>query len=169
MLRPGQLHVPLQVILWYHQTMGRLSYEDAFWRKVEQSENCWLWQAATDKDGYGVFRHRRAHHVSWELAHSMHLPNGQVVCHECDTPGCVRPSHLWLGDHESNIEDRHSKGRTACGRYAGPAKLTEDTVVTIKSLRAQGWTLRRIGEKYGVSLSTIGKITTGVNWKHVGG
>jgi hypothetical protein len=31
--------------------------------------------------------------------------------HHCDTPTCVRQSHLWIGSGDDNIQDRHRKGR----------------------------------------------------------
>lgn len=42
-------------------------------------------------------------------------PEGICVLHTCDTPGCVRPSHLWLGTQLENIADRESKGRGRSG------------------------------------------------------
>lgn len=76
-----------------------------FWSKVSGAGafDCWLWQDAVDKDGYGVFRwgagNKRAHRVSWELmrgeipfdpATGKSLP----LDHLCRVPGCVNPEHL---------------------------------------------------------------------------
>lgn len=85
-----------------------------FWQKVQPSEGCWEWLGARDRDGYGVTQvalvwmntHRRA----WELTHGP-IPEGAWVLHRCDNRGCVRPSHLWLGDNAANSRDRDEKGR----------------------------------------------------------
>lgn len=31
---------------------------------------------------------------------------GEVVCHHCDVPSCVRPDHLYIGTHKTNRWDR---------------------------------------------------------------
>lgn len=98
---------------------------DRFWEKVDKSGDCWLWTAATAFWGYGVFQLGRgpgegivrAHRWSWEQAHGP-IPDGLFVCHHCDTPACVRPSHLFLGTNADNLGDMGRKGR------AGPSKRT---------------------------------------------
>lgn len=151
---------------------ARPSFAEAFWAKIdksgERSDACWLWTAGKDRDGYGQFRQGRAHRIAWELTHGCRLPKGQVVCHWCDNPACVRPNHLWLGSHTSNIADRHNKGRTACGHKAGPAKLNEDQVAEIRSMyrgRYQRPSLRELGERYGVTHDCIWRIVHHLNWR----
>ena len=82
-----------------------------FWRKVlvlPGPDSCWLWQGSKDKDGYGLFgRHgktERAHRVAWEDLFEP-LPDDVVLMHSCDTPPCVRPSHLTAATQAANIAD----------------------------------------------------------------
>src|SRR3990167_6332282 len=90
--------------------------EQRFWRMVYRTDWCWLWLGAKLKKGYGVFREtcpRRsvlAHRVAYELANGP-IPGGKFVCHHCDNPSCVRPSHLFLGTQKDNMADCSRKGR----------------------------------------------------------
>lgn len=75
---------------------------------------CWLWVGCTQRPGYGRMsyngRAEYAHRVSYELF------IGQVgdfdVCHKCDTPSCVNPTHLFLGTPSDNANDMVRKMRS---------------------------------------------------------
>ena len=92
---------------------------EAFWQRVDTSggpDACWLWKCATRKGGYGSFKLRgktvSAHRVAWEIAHGKRIPEGLVVRHKCDTPGCCNSIHLAVGTLAENALDRISrKGR----------------------------------------------------------
>jgi hypothetical protein len=92
---------------------------ERFWSKVAYvgagPDDCWEWDASRDKYGYGQFSmgHSEcdpAHRVAYALAHGA-VPAGLFVCHSCDNPPCVNPSHLWLGTAADNNRDRDLKGR----------------------------------------------------------
>lgn len=72
---------------------------------------CWRWRG---KSKYGTVwrdgRNHFVHRVSYEL-HYGPIPLGMFVCHHCDTPGCIRPTHLFLGTQQDNIRDAVAKGR----------------------------------------------------------
>jgi len=86
-----------------------------FWEKVIRgdTQECWLW-IGENVGGYGRIRvngrKESANRVSW-LIHKGEIPQGLNVCHSCDNPSCVNPSHLWLGTVLENMKDRDKKGR----------------------------------------------------------
>lgn len=95
-----------------------------FWAKVQMGRagDCWLWRASVGRNGYGQFtwasRYGRqrpvgAHRVAYELTRGLIVGEAMLVCHTCDTPLCVNPSHLFLGTQTDNMQDASAKGRLA--------------------------------------------------------
>lgn len=91
-----------------------------FWEKVDKEGpvhpthgRCWVWIGGIQKDGYGVFSvHGKkiiSHRFSLEL--KLGHPIAGVACHQCDTPRCINPDHLFDGTVRENIRDCVSKGR----------------------------------------------------------
>jgi hypothetical protein len=133
-----------------------------------QSE-CWVWTGRRDAWGYGrinkgTFR-TRAHRLSWELSVGP-IPSGVFVCHRCDNPPCVNPSHLFLGTSRENTADMVAKGRQARGERKNTAKLTEKIVEKIRHEVAAGLTYRQAALKYGVGFYSVRCIVRGKTWRH---
>lgn len=75
----------------------------------------------------------------WEQANGP-IPHGLHVCHHCDTPRCIRLSHLFLGTPLENMQDKMRKGRWKGGRprgtcNAGHPMEGDNLYVTPKGMR----------------------------------
>ena len=153
---------------------------ERFWKYVQKTDSCWVWTGAKAHGGYGVLSISRkqgivrAHRLSWEI-HNGPIPEGMDMCHTCDNPSCVNPSHLFLGTPHDNAIDMMEKGRDLEGRKRRArgeehhrAKLTAAQVVAIRSEYAAGDTsTRKLATKYGVSRRSIMFILHRQQWVHV--
>lgn len=132
---------------------------------------CWQWQMSTNHNGYGRFKVgagvERAHRVSYHI-HKGPIPEGMIVCHACDNPGCVNPDHLWLGSNADNSADMLRKGRHRTAPQAGEmnnrATLTEAQAREVISLIAAGLSNKAIATRYGVTHSSVSNIRRGKTW-----
>jgi hypothetical protein len=71
------------------------------------------------------------------------------------------------GQSGANHWSKRMPERMPRGEHKGNARLTEAAVVEARELRAHGWTLEKIGARYGVDMSTIGYALRGATWRHV--
>lgn len=144
--------------------------KDTFWSKVKKKRRCWEWKGSALKTGYGLFgmsagRRVGAHRAAWILTFGS-IPNGLFVCHHCDNPCCVRPSHLFLGTHADNTRDMTRKNRQSSGSRNAAAKLTEKDVRFIKEI-GRTRTGVGLGKQFGVHHSTIYDILNHKSWVRV--
>ena len=143
-----------------------------FSTKWEERNGCWVWTAGRRALRYGQFwiggEEHAAHRAAWMLYRGK-IPNDMHVCHRCDEPLCVKPSHLFLGTHAENMADMDAKGRRVilCGEENGNAKLSEDQVQQIRRLCAEGWQQRDIAGAFGVVQTAVSAIWTGRKWGHL--
>lgn len=93
--------------------------ESIFKRTKKDKNNCWIWQGMRHRQGYGIVSLKNvqqgAHRVVWKILNS-DISSEQHVCHKCDNPPCVNPDHLFLGNHQQNMQDmvekkRHNRAR----------------------------------------------------------
>jgi hypothetical protein len=100
--------------------MTRQTREERFWAKVQKTNKCWEWTAYRSKKGYGAFGYDAhkivaAHRYSLLTALGLPMDTPGMVCHHCDNPSCVRPSHLYLGNNSTNQQDAVRRGRWSSG------------------------------------------------------
>ena len=162
-----------------------------FWLMVSKTDTCWLWTGRKRRGGYGVLstggwktkrRLFSAHRLSWEITYGP-IPPSLLICHHCDTPSCVRPSHLFLGCSLDNNKDMAVKGRAAQGSTHGSvthplsiprgerngmAKLTAADVVKLRALYCTGrLSQRQLGVLFSISQPSVWRIVTNKTWMHV--
>ena len=142
-----------------------MSYDGSVYRRllrsVRQAGDCVVWAKATNAHGYGVMRvaggNQLAHRVAWSVLRGA-IPPGMVVCHSCDNPPCVNPTHLFVGSMADNNADKRAKGREW-----HPAKLTPEDRAEIAHRYVGGRGIRHsngseLAKEFGVSRNYIGKI-----------
>ena len=78
---------------------------DRFNSKVNKTENCHIWTAARQKQGYGMFSYDGkslpAHRFAY-LLHKGDIAENMVVHQTCENNACVNPEHLVLQTKSQN-------------------------------------------------------------------
>ena len=176
----------------FNRFMKHVSIPDGI-NNLKTSDDCWLWNASKDKDGYGKFeiaiitnkgtksyRSIGAHRISWYLFKSNSFKDLQVL-HTCDVRHCVNPNHLWLGNNADNMLDKVNKNRQAKGSLLSKsvkansakgernckAKLTVLQVEEIRLLYSQGIKRSVIAKQFSICWTTVDAIVRYKHWKHV--
>jgi hypothetical protein len=150
---------------------------ERFWSHVnthnEDEDECWEWTASRDKDGYGQFsidggkKTVKAHRFVLELNEGK-LNQDELACHICDNPSCCNPYHIYKGSRSDNMRDAFSRGRkNHNGSNNPPSKLTEQDVITIRTMYLEGYIQGCIAGRFGVSQAQISLIVNRKEWKLV--
>ena len=135
--------------------------------KINPRTDCWEWQGVRDGRGYGRWMWQRKQMLAHRFSAQYHIGSiqGKVVCHKCDNPCCVNPSHLFIGTQQDNMRDRNVRGRTARGTQANKSNLTEQDVLNIRADTTSSHI--SLARKYNVTYHSIRHIRTRQSWKHI--
>ncbi len=135
----------------------------------EPITGCLLWIRGAHWTGYGQLqfegRVQYAHRLAWR-SYRGEIPPSMHVLHKCDTPRCINPDHLFIGDDAANNRDMDAKGRRVPprGTHNHHNVLTEAQVRDIRVLLALRVPHTDIAKRYGVSAQAIWSIRHGRAW-----
>lgn len=88
--------------------------KERFEEKFYVTPGCWEWTATKSAKGYGQIRWKYEPMIASRVAYALYvgpIPDGLLVRHKCDNPGCVNPEHLELGTSADNSADMVKRGR----------------------------------------------------------
>lgn len=159
--------------------------------------DCLEWMGQYSNSGYGhksIMGRKFLIHRLVYLIHNGPLPKGVCVLHKCDNRKCIKYEHLFPGTKKDNAIDMVRKGRQIfqvhperiargdrCGsrthpesrphlfgEASGMARLTNEDVLKIRELYAQGnMSQARLGKMFGVCQTTIVKVVNRITWSHI--
>lgn len=113
---------------------------ERFWSKVQKSDGCWAWTAATNEKGYGMFwngeRAVRAHRFAFEAQHG-EIPDGLQIDHLCRNPACCNPNHLEAVTPQENTR-RGDAGKHWAEKRGEPVDFARPVAPTIPSRSTGG-------------------------------
>lgn len=131
--------------------------------------DCLVWPYAKGSMGRGSIRiGGKTLEVNRLICEGRHGPPPSPeheAAHECGNGhlACCNPLHLRWDTHTGNQRDRVAHGTSNRGEQSGLAKLTEDQVRHIRSLRGK-MPYRLIAEMFGVAAPTISAICNRYSW-----
>jgi hypothetical protein len=151
--------------------------EKRFWGKVTKAgeDECWEWTGHKSAGGYGRFylggkkpkpKTVAAHRFAYAVIFGP-IPDGLIACHRCDNPSCVNPSHLFIGTHQDNSDDKLQKKRHPHGSSHPRAILSEQDVASIRRRRKGGESYESISSDYPAVKLVIRSAAVGNTWRHV--
>lgn len=137
----------------------------------DDGEEHWIWKGMPNSGGYcySAFRSRNlgAHIFSYRVFNDCQpIPAGKFVRHKCKYKNCVNPSHLELGTHQQNMQDKVRDGTSSRGDQSKRAKITNEMARNIYASKGDG-TQKQRAERYGVTVHIVAHIDRGTSWKHV--
>jgi hypothetical protein len=154
---------------------------EVLWSKVDKrgKDECWPWKGTLKNDGYGRVQINEwsyyAHRVIFNLVYpgviQLKAPKSYdetgFLLHSCDNPSCCNPKHLFVGTHAENMADKVAKNRQK--RFptdTGPrCKLTMEQAREARKLRLEGFSVRELAKRFGLSLPSMKTLLRGDSYK----
>lgn len=132
-------------------------------------DGCLFWPYAKDKNGYARINLEGhtvlAHRVVCRLFNGEPVPPRDKALHRCGRghKGCVSPDCVHWGSDVDNQKDRVAHGTSNRGERQHSARLTENQIREIRSLKGEESAVS-LANRYGVSKWTIFDILNRRNW-----
>lgn len=151
----------------------------AIWRAMERTtigDGCWEFCGSRLPFGHGRIRHEGKDWLVHRLIYQElvgDIPEEMCVCHKCDNPPCIRPSHLFLGTMRDNMHDMIRKNRqrhdsNPKGEKHHNSKLTKEKALLILSrCNEPDFSPTKMGIELAVDACTVIDVVKRRTWRHV--
>ena len=145
---------------------------------LKEDTGCWISHAAKSSNGYPHIYHQDRYCILPRLVlehkENRKLEEWEDTCHQCDTPACINPAHLEVGDRKRNMQDAVQRNRISKGEQHTPSKLTNEQVKFIKKYNHTTgdcplYTQKFLCLIFAMSPNAIHNIASGEGWRHIGG
>jgi hypothetical protein len=139
-----------------------------FWNKVEQTDTCWNWSAATNPSNYSVFTIAgkgtfSGHRIAFKLITGDDHTN-KILRHTCNNRRCVNPGHLVPGTVKENAEDRVRSGSSK-NPGVGVKKLSPADVILMRAQYHSGlYKMTELARLHNVTLDSVYKAVSARTW-----
>lgn len=123
----------------------------------------WPWSEQRDSyarvyvDGHKISAHRWVYEQVFgplPARYNRGATGDDLVLHRCGVKGCVRPSHLYLGDATRNSQDALDHGQIR-------TRLSDLDVARIRFLSAGGVGQALLASAFGISIGYLGMVVRG--------
>jgi len=152
---------PGEVMKWVEAHLGH------------DGDDCLIWPFASSPNGYGHMtvnqKHWSSHRYICFRVNGLPPSQTHQAAHSCNNGhlGCVNPRHLRWATPKENCADTQATNNHDRGENNPSAKLTEDDVVSIRYLCANGVRQRKVSRMFGVAPETVFGIYRSGRWPHV--
>lgn len=137
-----------------------------------EGDSCLTWPYAKGSDGAGVVtydgRQQSAAAVMCLHAHGEPPTPFHEAAHNCGKghEACINPGHLRWATRSENHADKHIHGTALCGERHPWARVTEDDVRFMRSMKGR-MPVPEMGKRFGIGTAAVYAILSGKNWSHV--
>lgn len=137
-----------------------------------EGDDCLTWPYAKGSDGAGVVtydgRQQSAAAVMCLLAHGEPPTPLHEAAHNCGKghQACINPGHLRWATRSENHADKHIHGTALCGERHPWARVTEDDVRFMRSMKGR-MPVPEMAKRFGIGRAAVYAILSGKNWPHV--
>lgn len=136
---------------------------------ASDTDDCIVWEGPST-DGYGHLGFKsktyRVHVLACEVANGPRPAPYLHAAHNCGNSTCCNPRHMSWKTAVENEKDKRQHGTALRGVRHHQAKLTEDDVLAIRSLRGKV-TRNNIARQFGIGRATVDNVIDKATWKHL--